>query len=256
MDLSVFYCLLILIGVATGVLTGLTGASGMSILISGLLLAGLEIREVIALTFVVTLANSFVALPVYWKNNNIDKRTAVALAVPAALIVPIGHLIGGSINHTLLTSAMLCGLFYLGLKFIFSRRPKGSGAKPVGSEIAPRTSWLICLGSFLGLVMGVMGGGGSVFIAAGLIILFKTPVHRAVGTSIFVMGFTAISGSLLHITSGTLNPSMAAVVLLASVPTSVAASRLANRFSETRIQKLLGIYLLGITAVLAFRLYY
>ena len=47
---------LVVIGLATGVLTGLTGASGMSILISTLLLAGAEIRQVIGLTFVVTLS--------------------------------------------------------------------------------------------------------------------------------------------------------------------------------------------------------
>ena len=50
--------LLVMIGLATGGLTGLTGASGMSILISGLLMVGLEIREVIGLTFLVTLVNS------------------------------------------------------------------------------------------------------------------------------------------------------------------------------------------------------
>ena len=54
--------ILTIVGLATGSLTGLTGASGMPILISALLLAGIEIREVIGLTFVVTLVNSGIAL--------------------------------------------------------------------------------------------------------------------------------------------------------------------------------------------------
>ena len=54
--------ILTIVGLVTGSLTGLTGASGMSILISTLLLAGIEIREVIGLTFVVTLVNSGIAL--------------------------------------------------------------------------------------------------------------------------------------------------------------------------------------------------
>ena len=37
--------ILVLIGVATGALTGLTGASGMSVLISALLLAGVEVQR-------------------------------------------------------------------------------------------------------------------------------------------------------------------------------------------------------------------
>ena len=56
---------MILIGALTGVLTGLTGASGMSVLISGLLLAGLDVREVIGLSFAVTFCNTLVATPPY-----------------------------------------------------------------------------------------------------------------------------------------------------------------------------------------------
>ncbi len=53
---------LIIIGLLTGVLTGFTGASGMSVLISGLLIAGLDVRDVIGLTFAVTFTNSLAAI--------------------------------------------------------------------------------------------------------------------------------------------------------------------------------------------------
>ncbi len=254
---TTLYVLLALIGAATGTLTGLTGASGMSILVSGLLLTGMEVREVIGLTFIVTLVNSVMAVPAYWRKDNIDLKTAACLAVTAAALIPIGHSLGGLVRSELLTIAMLIGLFCLGVKISLSELSRSSEDGPVQETMnaSPRAVYLIGLGAILGLVMGMMGGGGSVFIATGLILLFKVPVRVAIGTSVLVMGIAAIPGTILHLDAGTLDWKMATAVLLASIPSSILASWLANRISERTIQRTLGIYLLGISSILAYRLY-
>ena len=251
------YILLALIGAATGALTGLTGASGMSILVSGLLLTGMEIREVIGLTFIVTLANSVMAVPAYWRKNNIDLRTASCLALTAVALIPIGHSLGGLVRSDLLTIVMLVGLFVLGVRITFSEPSKTSRNVRIQETMkaSPRILFQVGLGGILGLVMGMMGGGGSVFIATGLVVLFKLPLRIAIGTSVLVMGVAAIPGVILHFDAGTLDWKMAAALLLTSIPSSILASVLANKVSERVIQRTLGIYLLGISSVLAFRLY-
>ena len=229
----------------------------MSILVSGLLLTGMEIWEVIGLTFIVTLANSVMAVPAYWRKNNIDLRTAACLALTAVALIPVGHSLGGLVRSDLLTTVMLVGLFVLGVKITFSnlsKSPQADCAQET-TKILPRISFLFVLGGILGLVMGMMGGGGSVFIATGLVVLFKLPLRIAIGTSVLVMGVAAIPGVILHFDAGTLNWKMAAALLLASIPSSILASVLANKVSEQVIQRTLGIYLLGISSVLAFRLY-
>ena len=109
---------LIMIGLATGTLTGLTGASGMSILISALLLAGIEIREVIGLTFVITLVNAGIALSSYWRHDRVDVRCRLFVALPAMGAVLLGHFFSGAVEARWLTTVMIACLLIIGFKFL------------------------------------------------------------------------------------------------------------------------------------------
>jgi uncharacterized membrane protein YfcA len=150
-----FYLLLVGIGIATGSLTGLTGASGMSILISLLMLAGVDIRQVIGLTFVVTLANASVTVWQYWRHGNVDRRAAWLVALPAVLAVLLGHLFAGHFRPGVLSGVMVLFLFVAGIRFLTS------ADEPDADENSTRgrpPAWLlIVLGSIIGLIMGIMG---------------------------------------------------------------------------------------------------
>ena len=159
--------ILIMIGLATGVLTGLTGASGMSILISALLLAGLEIRQVIGLTFVITLVNAAIALGSYWRHGHVDARSGVLVATPAIGAVLLGHLFSRTVEASSLTGVMVVCLFVVGAKFLVSPGDREQlDAEPVGR---PHPAPLVLLGCVAGFVMGIMGGGGGAFIGVALI---------------------------------------------------------------------------------------
>ncbi|HIF34430.1 MAG TPA: sulfite exporter TauE/SafE family protein [Planctomycetaceae bacterium] len=262
LDTPTFYILLVLIGAVTGALTGLTGASGMSVLISALLLVGLNIRDVIGLTFAVTLANAATSLPAYWRKGNINLRVALWLSIPAMAAVPLGHAFGGRVESNGLTAVIVVCLFAIGLKFVIST----TGSK-AATDVQPATATddkpkthrtptyaLVPLGILLGTMMGVMGGGGAVFIGAGLILLFRMPARMAIGTSVFIMGLVAIPGVFLHLHGGTLEWAPAAAVLASSIPVAALTSNLAHRISEVLIKRLLGIYLLFISLFLLSKL--
>ena len=249
-DSVAFVLLLLLIGLATGGLTGLTGASGMSILISGLLLVGCEIREVIGLTFLVTLANSATSVIPYWRRQLIDLRLAVLLSLPAMLAVVGGHQMAARVPETWLQRVMLVALFAAGLRITLSRRMEQEGERPIRSL----PSFLIMLlGAAIGLMMGVMGGGGGLFIGAVLMIVLRMPVKRAIGTSILVMAATAVPGLVLHSFDQTVNWSNGAVIAVASTLAAFASGRLATRISVVVVKRTLGAYLLVVSVVLALK---
>lgn len=52
---------------------------------------------------------------------------------------------------------------------------------------------------FMGLVLGLMGGGGSILTVPILVYLFSQPPTAATGYSLFVVGTTALAGSLVYI---------------------------------------------------------
>ena len=49
-----------------------------------------------------------------------------------------------------------------------------------------------------GLVVGFAGVGGSGIVIAILSVVFKVPIHTALGTSLGAMGFTTLAGSYSH----------------------------------------------------------
>jgi len=243
--------LLIVIGLATGVLTGLTGASGMSILISALLLAGIEIREVIGLTFVVTLVNAAISLGPYWKHGHVDVRSGVLVAAPAIGAVLLGHGFAHAIKTDWLTGVMVVCLFLVGVKFLLPAGDQGPTAATAATR--PRFAWLVLMGCVAGFLMGIMGGGGAVFIGAALILLFKMEARTAIGTSIMIMGLAAIPGVVSNWQSDTIDFSHAAAILASSIPAAFAASWFANRIPTVLVKRLLGVYLIVISTLLFFR---
>ncbi len=143
--------ILLLIGLATGTLTGLTGASGMSILISALLLAGVEIRQVIGLTFVVTLANAAISLGAYWKHGNVDAKSGALTAAFAVGAVMVGHVFSRSVEAGTLTGVMVVCLFLIGVKFLVS--PQEKEQPDLGTTGRPHFVLLIVTGCVAGFVM-------------------------------------------------------------------------------------------------------
>ncbi|MEK6233363.1 MAG: sulfite exporter TauE/SafE family protein, partial [Planctomycetales bacterium] len=229
LDMDGLLGILIVIGLATGTLTGLTGATGMSVLISGLLFAGIEIRQVIGLTFAVTLGNAAVSIGAYWKHGHVDARVGLLTAAAAMATVMLGHAVSHSVKSDALTGVMIACLFLVGVKFLIpSRDQEQSNIEPpnidspkvesstVEPAARPWAAGLILMGCGAGFVMGIMGGGGAVFLGAAFILLFKMEAKTAIGTSILTMGLAAIPGVAFHWFSGTIDVSHAAVILAAS----------------------------------------
>ncbi|MFY4773823.1 sulfite exporter TauE/SafE family protein [Metabacillus sp. RGM 3146] len=50
----------------------------------------------------------------------------------------------------------------------------------------------------LGILLGFVGAGGAGFVIALLTVLFHTPIHTALGTSLAAMAFTSLSGAYSH----------------------------------------------------------
>jgi len=214
-------------------------------------LAGIEIRQVIGLTFVITLVNAAISVGAYWKHGHVDARSGFLVAVPAIGAVMVGHRFSRCVPADSLTGVMVVCLFLVGVKFLVS-----SGDKPQADEetaAPPYFMWLIMLGCVAGFIMGIMGGGGAVFIGAVLILLFKMDTKTSIGTSILIMGLAAIPGVVSHWFSGTIQVSYAAAILMTSIPAAFVASWFANRIPARLVKRLLGVYLVVISTLLLYR---
>ena len=243
-----FYIFVTIIALTTGTLTGLTGASGMSLLISGLMLLGVDIREIIALTFPVTLANSVSSAIPYYRRGLIDGRVAITVSAGAFAGVLAGYYMGERIPPAALKFVMLAALSFAGWKLASSSRQ----TRPeTAADTGQASSGLLFAGGVLaGGVMGIMGGGGGMFIAIVLMFAFAMPAKSAVATSIVVMATAAAPGFALHSMDGRMRWDLVAFILPVSTVAAFASARWGRDLPDQRIKRLLGWLLLVIVVVL------
>jgi uncharacterized membrane protein YfcA len=114
---------------------------------------------------------------------------------------------------------------------------------------------LVLLGLTFGTIMGVLGGGGSIFISISLILLFRIPLRIALGTSIVIMVMAAVPGIVLNLQQGHLDLKIAALLIVPGVVAGFAGAHIANRVSERSVQRVLGGYLVVVSLVLLIRLF-
>jgi len=242
-----FVCALIAIAMATGILTGLTGASGMSILISGLLLAGVDIREIIALTFVVTFANGIASSIPYYRRGLVDRRLVGTVGLSAAAAVYPGFWLSHLVPESILKWVILTGLLVAGLKLLWKPSSQQQADDQATQYSLPKE---IAVGLAFGIVMGILGGGGGIFIAVVLILFFKTNAKPAIGTSIVIMALAAFPGCLLHASQQTINWQVAAVVIPVSFVIAFLAARVGRKIPEAYVKRGLGLYLVAIFLIM------
>ena len=211
------------------------------------MLLGGDIREIIALTFVVTLANSAASAIPYWRRGLVDIRVAIAITLAAMVGVLAGYQIGGHLSPRLLECIMLVALTYAGWKLVSAQARVSEGA-----DSPCRASWwqLLLFGLLAGIVMGIMGGGGGVFIAIVLMVVFTMSAKTAVGTSIVIMGGAAIPGLLLHAQAGNMRWDLVLTMIPVSMLAAFFTARWGRGLPNQHIKRMLGGLLLLMVSVL------
>lgn len=79
----------------------------------------------------------------------------------------------------------------------------------------------------LGAILGFIGAGGAGFIIAILTLVFKVPIHTALGTSLTAMAFTSLSGAFSHYREGNMAVKAGIIVGLFGAAGSYVGSKIA-----------------------------
>ncbi|MEO5988883.1 MAG: sulfite exporter TauE/SafE family protein [Candidatus Eisenbacteria bacterium] len=106
--------------------------------------------------------------------------------------------------------------------------------------------------AFAGLLAGLAGGlfgvGGGIVLVPMLTGFFGLTQHRAHGTSLAVICFTAASGVIVYALNGRVEWMQAAIMALASVATARFGARLAARTSKAGLLRAFAVFV-GLTAL-------
>ncbi|HIC95046.1 TPA: sulfite exporter TauE/SafE family protein [Candidatus Bipolaricaulota bacterium] len=109
-------------------------------------------------------------------------------------------------------------------------------------EYHPVEASLLGLGA--GLTAGFFGIGGGIVMVPAMAIFLGLEILQAVATSLFIMGPSALIGSLQHLLQGNLHPELALPLILGIGLGAQLGPRLSTRMSKARLRQWFGLILL------------
>jgi uncharacterized membrane protein YfcA len=242
-------------GLGVGVLVGMTGIGGGS-LMTPLLILVFGVKPVTAVG--TDLAYAAVTKTVggykHWRQKTVDMKLSTWMAlgsVPAAIggvyvLDVLEEASGRDFDDLLLTilavALLLTGTATLVRSFLkrFHERERATIPMETRHKVAAVT-----LGVFVGFILGVTSAGSGALIAVGLILLFRLVPTRVVGTDVFHAAILLWAAALAHIVAGNVDFLLAANILIGSVPGVWMGSHWSIRVPAYVLRTTLAVVLIG-----------
>ncbi len=245
--LKVIVCLFA--GAGAGIGTGFAGMSAAAV-ISPVLMTFLDLPAYSAVG--VGLASDVLASAVsaytYKKNKNIDIRNGIVMMAFVLLFTMVGSYAASFLPNATMGSFSVCMTMLLGVKFIV--RPVMT-TKESMEAVSPRERLIKSAGCgiMIGLICGFVGAGGGMMMLLVLTSVLGYELKCAVGTSVFIMAFTAFTGAASHFAIGGV-PDLTTLVLcvLFTLIWARIAAVIANRAQTKTLNRVTGVVLLMIGA--------
>ncbi len=248
--------MVIAFGLGVGILIGLTGIGGGS-LMTPLLVLFAGVPPVVAIG--TDLAYGAVTKTLggwrHLKKGTVDLGVSKWLAVgsvPGALIgvwlLSVLHAAyGKSFEPTLLVAIavalLIVSLTILGRALFMPKLVAREKHAIVQTRRTKATA--VAIGFFLGLILGITSVGSGALIGLALILVFKLTPHRVVGTDVFHAAILLWAAALAHGVSGNIDVLLMATILVGSLPGVLVGTALITRVPADALRPVLGCVLLG-----------
>ena len=187
----------------------------------------------------------------YFRKRMVDIKTGLPLLVASTLCAPLGAMLTARINLDAFTGILALVIFLAAMLMLFSKKIEAEGM-PVDS-----TRRIIGgggIGVAIGLMAGLLGIGGGVFIVPLLIYVLKVPTKTAAATSIFIVIFSSFSGFIAHISLADTDWKFILMAAIFSFTGGQLGSKImAEKLKSRTVRQIFGIVLLIFVAKLVQR---
>ena len=242
----------LLAGLGAGLGTGFAGMSAAAV-ISPMLIAFLHMDayQAIGIALASDVLASAVSAYTYGKNKNLDIRNGLIMMVSVLAFTVVGSYVSSLVPSRTMGSFSVFMTLLLGIKFIVKpvTEPKQRLLAATAKQKAIRS---VACGAAVGFICGFVGAGGGMMMLLVLTSVLGYELKTAVGTSVFIMSATALTGSVSHFVIGGMPDVKALVICVVSTLVfAQIASLLANKLPAKTLNRITGAILvvLGIAVL-------
>ena len=197
-DMLLKFIICFIAGIGAGLGTGFAGMSAAAV-ISPMLITflGMPAYEAVGIALASDVLASAVSAYTYGKNKNLDIKNGIVMMISVLCFTMIGSYIASLLPNSTMGGFSVIMTFFLGIKFIV--KPVMTTKETMAATDAKKRfiQSVIC-GVLIGFICGFVGAGGGMMMLLILTSVLGYELKTAVGTSVFIMTFTALTGSVSH----------------------------------------------------------
>ncbi|MCI8590487.1 MAG: sulfite exporter TauE/SafE family protein [Clostridiales bacterium] len=202
MELLIIILVTFFAGMGAGLGTGFAGMSAAAV-ISPMLITFLNLDPYMAVGIALSsdVLASAVSSYTYYKNKNLDVKNGLMMMASVLVFTLIGSYTASLLPSATMGNFSVFMTFLLGIKFIV--RPVMTSKEAMeGVSFKKRVIQSLICGAIIGFICGFIGAGGGMMMLLILTSVLGYELKTAVGTSVFIMTFTALTGAASHFMIG------------------------------------------------------
>ncbi len=233
-----------LAGTGAGLGTGFAGMSAAAV-ISPMLITflGMPAYEAVGIALASDVLASAVSAYTYGKNKNLDIKNGLVMMAAVLIFTLVGSWVASKVPNRTMGSFSVFMTMLLGIKFIV--KPVMTTKETMAAvSVKKRLVQSAVCGTAVGFICGFIGAGGGMMMLLLLTSVLGYELKTAVGTSVFIMAFTAFTGAVSHFAIGGIPDTRCLIFCVAfTLLWARIAAMLANKASAKTLNRATGVVL-------------
>ncbi len=236
-------------GAGAGLGTGFAGMSAAAV-ITPMLVAflGMPAYEAVGIALASDVLASAISAYTYGKHKNLDVKNGLVMMVAVLAFTMVGSYVASLVPNTTMGSFSVVMTMFLGIKFIV-KPVMTTKEKMAETSAKKRLIQSVVCGVLIGFICGFIGAGGGMMMLLILTGVLGYELKTAVGTSVFIMTFTALTGALSHFAiGGTPDWFCLMCCVVSTLVWARIAAKFANKAKPATLNRVTGVILVVLGA--------
>lgn len=251
MDIIYQFLICFIAGIGAGLGTGFAGMSAAAV-ISPMLITflNMDAYNAVGIALASDVLASAVSAYTYKKNKNLDIKNGLAMMITVMMFTVVGSWVSSLVPNSTMGNFSVFMTMLLGIKFIV-KPVMITKEKMLEIEPKKRLVQSVLCGVLIGFICGFVGAGGGMMMLLILTSVMGYELKTAVGTSVFIMAFTAFTGAVSHFAIGGAPDILSLIFCIGSTLLwARIASVFANKANPTTLNRATGVVLLVLGVVI------
>lgn len=260
------------VGVAAGILSGLFGVGGGIVIVPSLIAvygyvgfnSPYTVHIAVATSLFTIIFTSISSAYKHSKNKNVLWAAAIVIGFASLITVFLFSKIALILPGDVLKKIFSFVIIIIGIKMLFEKKNKSAVDENDEGNFRVNLLYCIPIGVLTGIIAALTGLGGGILVIPLMHYALKTPIRKSIGTSAAAIFITSVSGVISYVVNvppdlrtmsysmGTVDVLSALPIVLMSIPFAQVGVWINKKTHHSLLTRLFGVFILLVSIRMIF----